>query len=141
MKKLLYEAGREALKAFVITFLTFVTGLLAATNLDEFQAIGVAGLVASGVAALKALKVFAPKLSFASLVRQPFASWLDAFTIAGLSSFLVLIDGLSNAPNYETTKAVFVAAVVGGLQAGFRAVEGLFTKSETPLPSFGTDNS
>ena len=44
MKNLLKEAGRAALKAFVVTFLTFAGGLLAATNLKEFAALAVAAL-------------------------------------------------------------------------------------------------
>lgn len=137
MKNLLRDAGRAALKAFVVTFLTFAGGLLAATNLKEFAALAVAGLVASGVAALKALQVFVPSLSFASVVSQPFASWLDAFTIAFLSSFFVLVQGVSDAPDYEAMKAVVVGALIGALQAAFRALEGLFTQGETPAPNFG----
>lgn len=137
MKALVYEAGRAALKAFAGTFLTFAAGLLAATNLKEFAALAVAGLVASVVAAFKAVQVFVPRLSFAGLVSQPFASWLDAFVIAGLASFLVLVQGVSDAPDYESQKAAVVAAIIGGLQAGFRALEGLFTKGETPVENFG----
>ena len=68
MKNLLAQAGRAALKAFVVTFLTFASGLLAATNLKEFSALAVGALVASGVAALKAVQVFVPSLSFAGLI-------------------------------------------------------------------------
>ena len=137
LKNLLSQAGRAALKAFVVTFLTFAAGLLAATNLKEFAALAVGALVASGVAALKAVQVFVPQLSFAGLLPQPFASWLDAFVIAGLSAFLVLVQGVSDAPNYDAGKAVVVAAVIGGLQAAFRALEGVLTKGETPAPNFG----
>lgn len=139
MKNLLYEAGRESLKAFLVTFLTFASGLVGATNLEEFKALGVAALVASAVAVVKAVKVLVPQLTFAQLLPQPFASWLDAFTVAGLGTFFVLVEGVSEAPDYGTGKAVVYGAVVGGLQAGFRAVEGLFTKGETPLPSFGVN--
>lgn len=137
LKKLVYEAGRAALKAFAGTFITFATGLLAATNLKEFTALAVAGLIASVVAAAKAVQVFVPRLSFAELVRQPYASWLDAFTIAGLSAFLVVFQGLSDAPDYEAKKALIVSAVIGGFQAGFRALEGFFTKGETPFTNVG----
>jgi hypothetical protein len=139
MKTLLYEAGRAALKAFIVSFLTFASGLLAATNLKEFSALAVAALVASFVAALKALQVFIPKLSFASLFKtQPVvASYLDAFTIAFLSTAVVVLQGLSNAPDYATGKALVVSAVVGALQAAFRALEGLATKGEFPAPGVG----
>lgn len=137
MKELFKQAGRSALKAFVVTFLPFVTGLLAAPNLTEARAIVVAALVASGVAVVEAVRVFVPQLTFANILPQPWASWTDQFTIAGLSTFFVLVQGVSEAPDLETGKSVVVAAIVGGLQAGFRALEGLFTKGETPAPNFG----
>ncbi len=139
LKKLLYEAGRAALKAAIVTFLTFASGLLAATNLKEFSALAVAALVASGVAALKAVQVFIPQLSFAGLFpSQPVvASYLDAFVIAFLSAVVVLLQGVSDAPDYETAKAVVVAAIIGALQAAFRALEGLATKGEFPARSVG----
>jgi len=139
LKKLLYEAGRAALKAFAVTFVTFAAGLVSATNLKEFSALAVAALVASGVAALKAVQVFIPKLSFAGLFpSQPIiASYLDAFVIAGLSALVVLLQGISDAPDYEAGKAVVVAAFIGALQAAFRAVEGLATKGEFPARNAG----
>jgi hypothetical protein len=141
LKTLIYEAGRAALKAGVVTFLTFASGLLAATNLKEFSALAVAALVASGVAALKAVQVFIPKLSFAGLLpTQPVvASYLDAFTIAFLSAAVVLLQGVSDAPNYETAKGLVVAAIIGALQAAFRALEGLATRGEFPVRQFGTE--
>ena len=139
MKKVLYEAGRAALKAFAVTFLTFASGLLAATNLQEFYSLAVAALVASIVAGVKAVQVFVPQLSFAGLFpSQPVvASYLDAFVIAGLSAFLVLVEGLSGAPDYDAAKALIVAAIIGALQAAFRALEGLATKGEFPVRSAG----
>ncbi len=140
MKKLLYEAGRAALKAFAVTFVTFAAGLVSATNLKEFSALAVAALVASGVAALKAVQVFIPQLSFAEWFKSKpvVASYLDAFAIAFLSAFVVLLQGVSDAPNYDAAKAVVVAAFVGALQAAFRALEGLATKGEFPARNVGT---
>ena len=140
MKNLLYEAGRAALKAFAVTFVTFAAGLVSATNLKEFSALAVAALVASGVAALKAVQVFIPQLSFAGWLKSKpvVASYLDAFTIAFLATFVVTLQGISDAPNYDAAKALVVGAVVGALQAAFRAVEGLATKGEFPARSFGS---
>jgi hypothetical protein len=139
MKTLFYEAGRAALKAFLVSLVTFASGLLAATNLKEFSALAVAALVASFVAALKAVQVFIPKLSFASLFKDKpvVASYLDAFTIAFLGTLAVVLEGLSNAPDYATGKALVVSAFIGALQAAFRAVEGLATKGEFPVRSVG----
>lgn len=139
MKTLFYEAGRAALKAGIVTFLTFASGLLAATNLKEFSSLAVAALVASFVAALKAVQVFVPKLSFAGLFpNQPVvASYLDAFTIAFLATLIVTLEGLSNAPDYNTAKALVVSAIIGALQAAFRALEGLATRGEFPARNFG----
>ena len=137
MKNLLYEAGREFLKTFGVSLVVFVPGVLAATNLEQAQAFGVAALFASGAAGLKAIQVFFPRLSFAGLVRQPIAAWLDAFTRASVPVFVATVIAWLNAPDYSNQKAFWVAAIVGAVAAGFRAVEGLLTKGETPLPNVG----
>lgn len=137
MKKLLQEAGREFLKAFGASLVVLLPGVLVATNLDQGFALGVAAMFASGAAGLKALQVLVPQLSFAGLVRQPVAAWLDAFTRAGLSAALVSAISFLNEPQYDNWKAVLVGALTGAFAAGFRALEGLLQKGEVPFKSVG----
>ncbi len=140
MKRLLQEAGREFLKAFGAALVIFLPGILAATNLNQAYALGVSALVAAVAAGVKAVQVFVPQLTFVSLFPASMvvvAAWVDAFVRAFVGTFLVTFLSFLNAPDYSAWKAVLVGAVVGAAAAGFRALEGLFTKGEQPAPNSG----
>ncbi len=107
---------------------------MAAPNLNEAYALGVAALFASLAAGVKVLQEFVPQLRFGSYIAQPYGAWLDAFVQAGLGAFLVSFVGVLNAPDLATAKALVTGAVVGALMAGFRAVQGLVTPGEFPNP-------
>lgn len=137
MKELLRQVGREFLKAFGASVVVLAPGVLAAPDLNQAYALGVAALFASVAAAVKAVQVFVPQLSFAEFLPQPVAAWADAFARGFLGAFLVSVVGVLNAPDYATGKAALVAAVVAAAAAGFRALEGLLTKEEQPVPGVG----
>lgn len=136
-KNLLSSAGRAFIGAFVVSAITLSTGVLAAPNLNESLALGVAALFASVAAGVKVLQEFVPQLSFASLLPQPYAAYADAFLQAGLGAFLVSLVGVLSAPDLATAKSLITGAVVGALMAGFRALQGLLTPGESPLPGIG----
>ena len=133
-KELLSAAGRAFIGAFAVSVLTLSTGILAAPNLNQAYALGVAALFASVAAGVKVLQEFVPQLRFGSYISQPFGAYLDAFVQAGLGAFLVSIVGVLNAPDLATAKSLITAAVVGALMAGFRALQGLVTPGEQPNP-------
>lgn len=133
-KELLSAAGRAFIAAFAVSVVTLSTGILAAPNLNEAYALGVAALFASVAAGVKVLQEFVPQLRFGSYIQQPFGAYLDAFVQAGLGAFLVSLVGVLNAPDLATAKSLIVAAVVGALMAGFRALQGLVTPGELPNP-------
>lgn len=137
MKSLLSQVGREFLKAFAASAVVLLPGVLSAPDLNQSYALGVAALFASAAAGVKAVQVFVPQLSFASLLRQPLAAWVDAFARGALGAFLVSAIGVLNAPDLATMKSLSVAATVGALVAGARALEGLFTAGESPAPNRG----
>lgn len=66
-------------------------------------------------------------------VLKVFWSFLRAF----LASFIVLVPGILAAPNLTAAKSLAIAAVVGALAAGFRAIQSLLTKSEAPASDSG----
>lgn len=136
-KTLLSAAGRAFIGAFAVSTLALSTGILAAPNLSQAYALGVAALFASVAAGVKALQQFVPQLSFGNYLSQPFGAYLDAFLQAGLGAFLVSVVGVLNAPDFATAKSLAVGAVVGALMAGFRALQGLVTPGESPAPSKG----
>ena len=63
MRVILSAAGRAFLRDFVITFLTFAAGILAAPNLRQAGALATAASIAALVAAVRALRVFVPQLA------------------------------------------------------------------------------
>lgn len=137
MKALLAQAGREFLKAFGASVVVLAPGVLSAPNLNEAMALGVAALFASVAAGVKVVQVLVPQLSFAEFLPQPVAAWSDAFARGFLGAFLVSVVGVLSAPDYATGKSLALAAVVGAAVSGFRALEGLLTKEENPIPGVG----
>jgi len=137
MKNLLEKAGLSFLRAFGASVLILSTGVLAAPNLDQAYALGVAALIASLTAGFKALQVLVPGLTFASLISQPYAAWVDSFARAFLGAFIVGVIGVLNAPDLNSSKALAVAAIVGAVSAGLRALQGVFTNGEAPFTSKG----
>lgn len=133
-KELLSSAGRAFIGAFAVSAVALSTGVLAAPNLDQAFALGVAALFASVAAGVKVLQEFVPALRFGSYIPQPFGAYLDAFLQAAVGAFLVSVVGVLNAPDLATAKSLLTAAVVGALMAGFRALQGLLTPGEQPNP-------
>jgi len=133
-KNLLSAAGRAFIGAFLVSAVTLSTGILAAPNLNQAYALGVAALFASIAAGVKVLQEFVPQLRFGNYIAQPFGAYLDAFLQAALGAFLVLLVGVLNAPDLATAKSLLTAAIVGALMAGFRALQGLLTPGEQPNP-------
>lgn len=137
MTTLLEKAGQSFLRAFGVTFLFYVTGILAAPDKSTAISLSIAALVASIVAGLRVIQVLVPQLSFAGLVGQPYGSWLDSFSRAFLSALIVGITGWLAAPELVTNKAVILAILIGAVTAGVRAIQGLTTKGELPAPETG----
>lgn len=137
MKEKLAAAGRRFLHTAGAAFIVFILGLLAAPDLvlDNLYVYGVVFLVAIGGAALKFIAEVFPFVSVAQYVPEKYrvyAGWLDAFLQAGVSAFIVVAPGIFDAPDLKTAGALAVAAVLGALTAGVRAIEGLLTPAERP---------
>ena len=137
MVALLYAALTAFARAFGVTFLLAVTGILAAPNVDAAVALSIAALIASIVAGLRAIQVFIPQLSFAEFIPQPYAAWLDSFTRAALAALVTALTGWLAMPDLSTDRAFWYALITGVLAAGVRAVQGLLTPQEHPAPETG----
>ncbi len=138
MTGLLSNAGRSFLRAFAGSLLVFIPGVLAAPNLGAVRGLALAATVASLAAGLKAVQVFVPALSFASLVKSQFyASLLDSFMRAFLAALFTLLIGLLDAPEFALSKSALIAVIVGAVTAGVRAIQGLATSSENPSAGSG----
>lgn len=137
MTHLLEKAGASFLRAFGASLLVLAPGLFSAPNLNGVKLLAVAVIFSAVTAGLKALQIYAPQVTFASVIPQPYAAWLDSFTRAFLGVFISSLIGILQVPNLGTTKAAITAALIGAIAAGFRAIQGALTKGETPGPSKG----
>lgn len=137
MTQLLERAGSAFLRAFLVTFVFAVTGILSAPNQQAAVALSWAALAASIVAGLRALQVFIPQLTFAHFIAQPYAAWVDSFVRAFLGTFITMWAGWLAAPDLSTWKSAVLAIVIGAVTAGVRAIQGLLTKGEDPGPDQG----
>lgn len=137
MQKLLYAAGTSFLRAFGIAFLSFAAGILGATNVGAAKALSIAALAASLAAALRAIQVFVPALSFDALIGQPYAAYVDAFVRMFLATFITAITGWLAAPDWGTWHAALLGALTGAAVAAVRALQGLLTPGESPNPAKG----
>jgi hypothetical protein len=137
MNKLLFAAMTAFGRAFFITFLLAVTGILSAPDQTAAVALSLAALVASIVAGLRAIQVFIPQISFSEFLPQPIAAWVDAFALAFLASFVTLLTGWLAAPDWSTWKSALTAVVIGALTSAVRALQGLATVGDQPAPAIG----
>lgn len=137
MTKLFERAGAAFLRAFAVTFLFAATGILNAPNEAAAVALAWAALAAAIAAGIRAVQVFVPQLSFASFLPQPIAAWVDSFVRAFVGVFLTVWLGWLSAPDWSTWKSVALAAVIGAVTAGLRALQGLLTNGESPSPDKG----
>lgn len=137
MKTVLHQAGAAFLRAFGAALIVTLPGVLSSPNFDGTIALGISALVGALAAGLKAIQVFIPALSFATLIQQPYAAWLDSFTRAFLAAFLTAVLGWLAMPDLSTWHSVVVGALTGALAAGFRALQGLLTPGEDPAPNSG----
>lgn len=130
-----YSAGTEVLRAIGVTVLMYSTGIFNAPDKSAAVAASIATLFAALAAGARVLQKFVPALTWAKLItNKAVAAWADAFTRAFAASFLITITGWLAAPDLSTWKSVALGAVTGALMAGARALQGLITPGETPLP-------
>lgn len=137
MKERLAGAGRRFLHTAAAAFVVFILGIVAAPDLilDNLRVYGVVFLIAIGAAALKFIVEIVPYISVANYAPDQYrvyAAWVDAFLQAAVASFAVTGPGIFNAPDLKTAGAIAVAALIGALTAGARAIEGLLTPEERP---------
>lgn len=140
MRATLSAAGRSFLRAFGASLLVLAPGILAAPNLDQSKLLGVAALLSSIAAGIRAVQVFVPQLSFSELLPDEYAGlgdYLDSFARAFIGTFLVLLLGILDAPNFDAGKALLSGLLVGALAAGLLAVQKLWTDGEDPAPAVG----
>jgi hypothetical protein len=141
MTALLQQAGESFLRAFASSLVFLIPGLLVAPSLGSLGGLALAALVASVVAGLKVVQVFVPQISFASLIKNTLvAELLDSFTRAFLGTFITLVTsslGVLHVITLTTVKDLLLAAIIGAGTAGLRALQGLLTIGEEPVPAKG----
>lgn len=138
MLTLMSEAGRSFLRAFVGSIVILGPGVLAAPSFHQAVLLGMAAVVASIAAGLKALQVFIPKLSFKSISALGiYYVYVDSFVRAFIAAFLTSIIGIFAMPTFGFSKSLIISVLIAAATAGVRAVQGLLTHGEPPAPSSG----
>lgn len=134
MRVILSAAGRAFLRDFLVTFLTFAAGILAAPNYHEAAALATAASLASLVAGVRALRVFVPGLSkaVADLIGAPAA--FGEVVVTGVTTFLVgfiaLAEGVLSAPDLHAGKAAAIAGILAIGTALVRVLQAFLTPGE-----------
>lgn len=137
MEKLLFAALTSFGRSFAVTFVGFAVGILGATDLSSARALSIAALAASVAAGLRTVQVFIPKLSFAALLPQPWAAYVDSFTRQFLAVGTTTLAGWLAAPNWGAWHSALLGILTGAAAAGVRALQGLLTPGQTPAPATG----
>lgn len=135
MKNLLEKAGASFLRAFGSSLVVFIPGILAAPDLNGAFLLATAALISSVTAGLKSLQVLIPQLTFGKLFGTVAGAYVDSFARAFLGTFITLAPGIYTAPDLNAAKAAAAGVLLGAGAAGARAIQALFTKSESPIPS------
>lgn len=141
MHALLSAAGRAFWRVFVAALITLAPGILAAPDLHSAVLVGVAALMASIAAGLRALQAYIPKLSFDTYVGPALGRYLDAFAQALLGALVVSIPALLNYPDQGNWDALYTGLIVAGLAALARAVQALGQIGETVTDPHATGSS
>lgn len=132
-----FAVGTSFLRAFGVTFLFAVTGILTAPNQQAALALSWAALDAAVVSGLRALQ-FLPvirALTWASVIRSKVAAALaDSFTRAFLGAFVTAFTGWLAAPDWGAWHSAILAIILGAFTAGARALQGAVTPGESPSP-------
>lgn len=137
MLELLSAGGRAQFRTLLSAIIVFATGFLAAPNLNRTVALGVAVLIALVAFGIRALQAYAPTFSLTKWLGHPFGDWADSFLQGFIGSLTVTLIGILGAPDLALGRSVLVAAIVGAVNAGVRAAQGLLTPGEHPSPAVG----
>lgn len=135
--KVFSDAGLAFLKATGSALLVVAIGISASPNLDSAVAVGIAGVIAAFAAGLAALQVFVPQISFRMWIGEPWGAIFDSFTHAAVGGFLTSLIGIMAMPDLSAWKSLIVAALIGAVNAGFRAIQGRLTPGEKPATTKG----
>lgn len=137
MKAKLEQIALSTLRALGASLIVLIPALWVAPDVSHAVAIATAALFGVLTGGFKALQLLIPDLTFAKIVRQPYAAYLDSFSRAFLGSLVGAIIAWLSFPDLHTWQKVGLAALVGAVTAGIRALQGLVTKGESPLPASG----
>lgn len=124
-------------RSMLAALLVVAIGISASPNFDGAVALGLAGLISIVAAGLTAVQAYVPFLSLQSYIPGIAGKMADAFVRAGLGAFLVSVLGWLAMPDLSTWKSLLIASIVGGINAGLRAIQGAADPNEGPFRGVG----
>jgi len=134
MRVILSAMGRTFVREGIVAFVTFGIGIWAAPNLNAALLLAAAASYAALAAAFRGVRVYIPQLSegIAKALGVPvaYAEVVITALTTILSGTIVGVTGFLEAPDFETGKAAWIAAMLAVGTGLFRLVQAFFTPGE-----------
>lgn len=141
MRVILSAAARAAARDAAVAFVTLALGIWAAPDLNQAYALAGAASIAALIAAVRAVRVFAPGIAegLADFLGIPVA--YAEVVITGLTTlivgFLAIVEGIASAPDLDAARAAGLAGILAVGTALTRIVQAFLTPGEGPVAGFG----
>jgi hypothetical protein len=135
---LLGEVGRAVWKDGLAAFFVVVLGILNAPNTDAAVATGIAGSLFIASTVLKAVQVYAPKVTLEKLAPNfKYGYVFDGALRAFLSGLITLGLGVLAAPSLDDAKLLATSGLIALATAVITALQGTLTRGTSPAPATG----
>lgn len=137
MNTLLSAIARTFLRTFAGALIIFAPGVLAAPDVGAARGLGVAALLASIAAGIRSVQAYVPQLTLTHYIGASYGVYADSFLHGFLASLVATVPGVLTTPELNGWRSIAVSVLTGAATAGFRSVQGLLTKGESPAPGTG----
>jgi hypothetical protein len=137
MRAILEQAGRAALRVIAAGLLAIAIQVTGTHSLHDAAVLAIPALIALIASVLTVFGKYVPEITFDHYIPKPFGAMLDAFFHAGVGTLIVGLSGWLQKGSLSGWHAILLAIIIGALNAGLRAVEGAFTKGQSPFAASG----
>lgn len=137
MRTVFSAMGRTFIRVFIATVVIYLYGIAFAPDLKTALSLAAAAILAATASALRAVTTYFPRLTVAHWFGEEYGKYADAFLHAFAAAVIANWLDILKTPHFHGWRDVLVAVVVGVGGAAVRALQGLLTPGETPLPKVG----
>lgn len=140
MNTLLSAIARTFLRTFVGALIIFAPGILSAPDVGAARGLGTAALLASIAAGIRSIQSYVPQLTLTHYIGAAYGVYADSFLHGFLAALVTTLPGFLTAPELGTWRSISVSVLTGAATAGFRSLQALLTKGESPAVGFGVSD-